>query len=101
MFNGQYWDFRIWNGSLTAGQVANLYAAGPQAIAGPMLQISPASSNHVTLTWPANATGFTLQSATSLLGTWSAVSGTPTVINGLNTLVVPLSLSQTYYRLTP
>jgi Concanavalin A-like lectin/glucanases superfamily len=101
MFNGQYWDFRIWNGSLTAGQVANLYAAGPQAIAGPMLQISPASSNHVTLTWPANATGFTLQSATSLLGTWSAVSGTPTAINGLNTLVVPLSLSQTYYRLTP
>ena len=29
MFQGAYVDFRFWNGALTAGQVANLYAAGP------------------------------------------------------------------------
>lgn len=99
MFSGEYWDFRIWNGSLTAGQVANLYAAGPEVIVGPKLQISPTGSQ-VTLQWPANATGFTLQSATNLVGgTWNTVAGTPTVINGLNNLTLPPTQSKTYYRL--
>jgi Concanavalin A-like lectin/glucanases superfamily len=99
MFSGEYWDFRIWNGSLTAGQVANLYAAGPSTIVGPKLQISTAGSQ-VTLQWPANAAGFTLQSATNLVGgTWNTVAGTPTVINGLNNLTLPPTQSQTYYRL--
>jgi hypothetical protein len=98
MFSGEYWDLRIWNGSLTAGQVANLYKAGPTVIVGPSL-ITVSSGNQITLQWPANATGFTLQSAPSLLGTWSAVSGTPTVINGFNNLTLPKTASQTYYRL--
>ncbi len=103
MFNGQYWDFRIWNGALTAGQVANLYTAGPSAVAGPTLQISAAGPHQIALTWPANATaaGFTLQSATSVLGPWSSVSGTPTVANGLNVLTVSQSQSRIFYRLSP
>lgn len=99
MFNGSYADMRFWNGALTAGQVANLYAAGPDVIAGPALQISLAGSQ-VTLKWPANATTFTLQSTTTLSGgTWNPVSGTPTVVNGLNTLTLSASQAQTYYRL--
>jgi len=101
MFNGAYSDMRIWNGALTAGQVANLYAVGPNLVAGPALQIT-ASGSQITLKWPANATGFSLQSTTSLPnGTWTAVSGTPTVINGLNTLSLPVSQAKTYYRLNP
>ncbi|MEJ0089844.1 MAG: LamG domain-containing protein [Limisphaerales bacterium] len=99
MFNGSYSDMRIWNGALTAGQVANLYAAGPNVIAGPTLQISAAGSQ-VTLKWPANATEFSLLSTTNLAGgTWTAVSGTTTVTNGLNNLTLPASPAQTYYRL--
>jgi len=99
MFNGDYSDFRIWNGALTAGQVANLYNAGPNVIAGPALRISAAHSQ-ITLTWPANATGFSLVSAASLTsGTWTPVSGTPTVLNGLNSLTLPASRVPTYYRL--
>ena len=100
MFNGSYSDMRIWNGSLTAGQVANSYAAGPSIIAGPALQVSAAGSQ-ITLKWPANATGFSLQSTTNLTsGIWGAVSGTPTVVSGLNNLTVPVSPApQTYYRL--
>src|ERR1022692_493127 len=99
MFNGNYDDFRIWSGSLTAGQVANLYVAGPNVITGPALKIVPAGGQ-VKITWPANATGFVLQSRTNLVsGTWSTVAGTPTVINGLNTLTVSISQAQTYYRL--
>jgi len=99
MFNGTYSDFRIWNGALTAGQVANLYAVGPDVIAGPALRIA-ASGGQITLTWPANATGFSLLSATSLTsGTWAPVSGTPTVLNGLNSLTLPTSPAPRYYRL--
>ncbi len=99
MFNGAYADFRIWNGALTAGEVANLYKAGPNVIVGPSLTVS-ISGKQITLQWPANATGFTLQSTTNLEGgTWSAVSGTLTVANGLNNLTLPASAAQTYYRL--
>lgn len=101
MFNGQYWDFRIWNGALTAGQVANLYAAGPAVLAAPTLQIAATASQQMNLTWPANATAFTLQSATNVLGPWTSVTGTLTVTNGLNNLTVPANQSQAYYRLAP
>ena len=99
MFNGAYADMRIWNGALTVGQVANLYAAGPDVIPGPALQISLTGSQ-ITLKWPANAAGFVLQSTTDLVsGTWVAVAGTPTVINGVNNLTLPASQARTYYRL--
>jgi hypothetical protein len=99
MFNGAYSDFRIWNGALTGGQVANLYAAGPNVIAGPTLGIS-VSGAQATLKWPANAVGFALQSSTNLLsGSWIAVAGTPTVVSGLNNLTVTTSQSPVFYRL--
>jgi hypothetical protein len=101
MFQGSYLDFRFWNGALTSGQVASLYAAGAEAIAGPTLQISASGSSSVTLKWPANATGFTLQSASSLTGTWTPVGGTPTVVNGLNVLTLSASKVETFYRLDP
>jgi len=99
MFNGAYSDMRIWNGALTAGQVANLYAAGPNVIAGPGLQISAASAQ-LTLKWQGNATGFGLESTTNLVtGTWSPVPGSPTTANGLKSLTIPAPTAQTYYRL--
>jgi hypothetical protein len=99
MFNGAYSDFRIWSGALTSGQVANLYKAGPNVVAGPALQIT-AAGNQITLKWPANATGFNLQSSTTLVpSNWTAVPGTPTVVDGLNTLTLPATLAQSYYRL--
>jgi hypothetical protein len=99
MFNGDYSDFRIWSGALTSGQVANLYKSGPDIIAGPALSIS-ATGGQLTLAWPANASAFSLQSTTKIVGgTWTPVPGTPTVVNGLNNLTLPASLAQTYYRL--
>jgi hypothetical protein len=99
MFNGAYLDMRIWNGALTAGQVANLHAAGADIIAGPALQISHVGSQ-ITLRWPANATSFSLQSTTDLVGgTWTPVSGTPTNINGVNNLTLSASQARTFYRL--
>jgi hypothetical protein len=100
VFSGQYWDFRIWNGALTGGQVANAYAAGPSVIAGPKLLVSPAGGSHIAVSWPANATTFGLFSTTNLAhGTWAAVPGTPGVTNGLNTMIFSAPPAQSYYRL--
>ncbi|HEX4266151.1 MAG TPA: LamG domain-containing protein [Verrucomicrobiae bacterium] len=100
MFNGSYADMRIWSGALTAGQVASLYAAGPNVLGGPPLQIGYTNSQ-ATLKWPVNATSFTLQSTTNLMtGTWTAVPGTPSVANGLNVLTVPTTQSTpAFFRL--
>ncbi len=99
MFTGSYCDFRIWNGALTSGQVANLYKAGPETVAGPALKILR-SGNQVTLQWPANATGFTLESASNLLtGTWSSVPGNITVSNGFNNLTVNIDQTPAFFRL--
>ena len=101
MFNGAYSDMRIWNGALTAGQVANLYKAGPDVIAGPSLNIL-ASGNQISIQWPANATAFTIQSTTNLSsGIWNPVSGTQTITNGLNNVTLPESQTPTFYRLNP
>jgi hypothetical protein len=99
MFAGAYVDFRIWSGALTAGEVASLYQAGPKTVVGPALKYSE-SANQLTLQWAGNASGFTLYSTTKLNGgSWSAVTGTPTMVNGLNTLTVPVNSTPTYFRL--
>lgn len=97
-FNGAYDELRFWNGALTAGQVASAYKAGPDRIVGPDLKITR-SGNQVTLKWPANATGFLLESTSDLSGTWSAVAGTPVVEDGLNHLNQTIGSQPVYYRL--
>jgi uncharacterized repeat protein (TIGR03803 family) len=66
----------------------------------PQLSISAAAGN-VILTWPTNAAGFTLQSATDLTSSavWAAVSPAPVLVNGLNTVTNPLTGTRQYYRL--
>jgi uncharacterized repeat protein (TIGR03803 family) len=66
------------------------------------LTINPLGPN-VVLTWPTNATGLTLQFATSLVPTviWAVVSPGPTVVNGQNTITNPIAGSQKFYRLAP
>jgi uncharacterized repeat protein (TIGR03803 family) len=70
------------------------------SLPGPQLTISPDGAN-VVLTWPANATGFTLQSATNLVSPaiWTTVSPGPVLVNGQNTVTNPVSGGQQFYRL--
>jgi hypothetical protein len=99
MFTGAYCDFRIWSGALTSGQVANLYEAGPDIVAGPALKIIH-SGNQITLQWPANASGFGLQTTTNLVsGTWTGVTGNISVVNGLNNLTLTVGQLPAFYRL--
>ena len=53
-----------------------------------------------TLTWPASALGFTLQSTTNLASpSWSSNSPAPTIVNGQNTITNTVLTSEKYYRL--
>jgi hypothetical protein len=59
------------------------------------------SGTHFILMWPANATGFTLQSTTNLVSpvVWTTNSSAPVVINGQNTVTNLISGGQKFYRL--
>jgi len=70
----------------------------------PTLAIT-ASGTNVILTWPTNVagfdyTGYTLQSTTNLASpSWSAVSPSPVIVNGQETVTNPISATQMFYRL--
>lgn len=66
----------------------------------PRLTIIPFGSS-VILTWPTNAAGFALQSATNLVSAaWDVVSPGPVIVNGSNTVLNPISGSQQFFRLS-
>jgi hypothetical protein len=60
------------------------------------------SGTNVILTWPTNATGFTLQYTTNLVTpeVWTNVSPSQVIVNGQNTVTNPLSGTQKFYRLS-
>jgi len=66
----------------------------------PELTLSVSGPNAV-LTWPTNADGFALQSATNLTppSDWSPVAPLPVVVNGQNAVTNSMSESQMFYRL--
>lgn len=66
----------------------------------PFISISH-SSDTLTMSWQAAATGFVLQSAESLVPpvTWAVVSGTITVSADQNVVTVPISSAMRFYRL--
>ncbi len=104
-FNGQYEEFRIYNGAMTDADVAADYAAGPdllpsQVVKPPILSASR-SGNTLAISWPVGTATFILES-TPTLGpgtTWTPVGGTPVSSGGQNTVTVNTSGTTTYYRL--
>ncbi|HEX7619018.1 MAG TPA: choice-of-anchor tandem repeat GloVer-containing protein, partial [Verrucomicrobiae bacterium] len=69
--------------------------------APPQLTITRSGTN-VIVTWPANAAGFALQSATNLVSpsVWSTNLPAPVVVNGQNTVTNAISGTRQFYRLT-
>ena len=82
-------------GSAGYGTVFSLSLPSP-----PQLAINRSAEN-VVLTWPTNATGLTLQSATNLTShVWTTVSPAPVIVNGRNTVTNSISGTQQFFRLT-
>jgi alpha-tubulin suppressor-like RCC1 family protein len=102
--DGSLWGMgRNTEGELGTGDYTNHYTP-VEIISPPQPTITGInfSGTNVILTWPTNAVGFNLQSATSLVPpvTWNGVSTGPMVVNGLETVTNPISGSQMFYRLS-
>ncbi len=107
MFQGSYNEFRVWDGPLTPSQVATSYQAGPDTLPDfnapttkPQLSVSLAAGK-VVINWPSTATGFSLESATSLPATaWTTVdiSGA-TEASGVKSLTLTPEGSAKFYRM--
>jgi uncharacterized repeat protein (TIGR03803 family) len=67
----------------------------------PQLHIMP-STNNVVLSWTTNAPGFLLQTTATLLPpvNWTNVSPGPVVVFDQNTVPLPISNTQQFYRLS-
>jgi hypothetical protein len=75
------------------------YANFGPTIPIPQLQIHTAGGN-VLLSWPTNATGFSLQRAPALpVGAWAAVTNAPVQAGGVNQVTLPIAASAAFYRL--
>jgi uncharacterized repeat protein (TIGR03803 family) len=87
-------------GSTGNGTVFSL-SLGSVSVSAPQLAIIPSEAN-VILTWPTNAAGFTLQSATELgsSAVWTTNSLGPVVVNGQNAVTNPISGTKQFFRLS-
>jgi len=66
----------------------------------PSLSIVSSGSN-VNLLWPIDAVGYGLQSSANLgTSNWNQISSIPVITNGQKSVILPITTSQTYYRLS-
>lgn len=106
MFQGKFNEFRIWDGALSAAQVAASHASGPNQLPeapaeAPSILIRLSGGNLI-IHWPSNATGFSLESTPNLGPTaaWTTVNmSSATDQGGQKSLTLPLQGVSQYYRL--
>jgi uncharacterized repeat protein (TIGR03803 family) len=94
---GTTWAGGSWN----IGTVFSIALAPGVTPPIPMLTISHSGTNAI-LTWPTNATGFTLQFTTNLdsPADWTAVTSAPGILSTNNAVTNVVSGKQKFYRLT-
>ncbi len=77
--------------------LAHFYAAE----AMPVLRASRASSKSVVLSWPAPATGYSLQSAPAVTGpNWGNIGPTPQQVGDQMQVAIGIGTTNTFFRLT-
>jgi hypothetical protein len=102
-YNGEYDEFRIWDGILSPPEIASHFAAGPDqqfVRVRPYLFLAPAGTN-VIVSWYTNySTGFQLQSVPTLITTnWLSVTNPATVTNGVYQVTISATSAAAFYRL--
>ena len=104
-FNGLIDEFSYYSRALSDPEITAIYLAGAEGKCEPgepTVSVRPVTTPDgpaIDLTWPASLTGASLETTDSLGGSWTAVMVTPTVANGQNTVVLPLSASAAYFHL--
>ncbi len=96
-------EFRIYNGPLSATQIAATQVLGPDALLSPASPVmSPAIvGGSLVLTWPLASAGYNLLTTTNLAaGGWVPVgSPAPVVVGNQWQVLLPLTGTAQYYRL--
>jgi hypothetical protein len=95
-------ELRIYEGPLSASDVAADFAAGPNAlpVSAPRMSVSKSGST-LTISWPDNGTAFTLQSSSSVTGPWNSAGLSVSTQNGQKTATdtIPPTGGAKFYRL--
>jgi hypothetical protein len=98
-------EFRIYNGALTAGQIAADHALGPNQLIGTSTTVSLSASlsgGNLMIAWPTNSALVTLISS-PVLGpgaVWTSVNtGSLVVVGGNYQMTIPAAGSARFFRL--
>lgn len=94
-------EFRIYQGVLSAAEIAADFANGPATLAFPSLQIALVGGN-LRISWPAWATRYSLYSSPALGpgAAWTLVPTPPLNDGSTYTATVPVPGQMTYFRLS-
>ncbi len=95
-------EFRIYNGALTADEIAATQVLGPNQLlstASPAISAS-ASGGSLTLSWPVASAGYTVLTTTNLAaGNWTAAGVNPQIVGNQWQLILPITGNVQFYRL--
>lgn len=98
-------EFRIYNGPLTAGQIAADHALGPDQLIGTSTTVSLSvtyTNGNVVITWPATSALVNLMSSASLGAgaNWLAANmSSLTIVNGNYQVTLPATGTAQFFRL--
>ena len=93
-------ELRLYDGRLTPEEIATDYKFGPDALAAPVAITQLNSAANLTLSWPAWAAGFALQSTTNLAANiWTTNGLSPALANDRWSLVISKTNTLNFYRL--
>jgi len=108
LYNGDsYFDFnldefRIYNGALTATEIAATQALGPDQLlstARPIIAAANTGAN-LTLSWPSASAGYTVMTTTNLAsGNWTPAAVSPQIVGSQWQVVLPSTGNAQFYQL--
>ena len=97
-------EFRIYNGALSASEIAATQVLGPDQLlmlgsSRPALAAMQSGGN-LTLSWPLAAAGFTVESRADLAsGSWSPITAVPQIIGNQWQVTLPIPSAAEFFRL--
>jgi alpha-L-arabinofuranosidase len=95
-------EFRIYNGALSANEIAATQVLGAgQLLSAANPVVSPvAAGGSLTLSWPLASAGYTVLTTTNLAaGSWTAAVVSPQIVGGQWQLILPVTGAAQYFRL--
>jgi alpha-L-arabinofuranosidase len=101
-FNFSLDELRLYNGALTATDIAATDALGPDQVLSmnsPAVSVAAAGGN-LTLTWPLAAAGYSVMTTTNLAaGNWTAATVSPQIVGGQWLVLLPMTNNLQFYQL--